>query len=91
MTGSPLPIDFQDYLRTQDSNSTSIDIVCCTVDYLLRLQVSTVCVCVCVRVCMRAFVRACMRACTCVCVCVYACVCVCVHVCMRVCACLINC
>jgi Ca2+-binding EF-hand superfamily protein len=32
--------EFQNYLRTQDSNSATINVVVCTVDYLLRLQES---------------------------------------------------
>lgn len=31
--------DFQNYLRTQTGNTTTINIIICTVDYLLRLQV----------------------------------------------------
>ncbi|VDO07677.1 unnamed protein product [Rodentolepis nana] len=31
---------FQDYLRTQSSNTTSVNLIICTVDYLLRLQES---------------------------------------------------
>ena len=34
-------LEFQNYLRTQDSNSATINVVVCTVDYLLRLQVCT--------------------------------------------------
>lgn len=33
------PPDFQNYLRTQTGNTTTINIIICTVDYLLRLQV----------------------------------------------------
>ncbi|VDO86948.1 unnamed protein product, partial [Soboliphyme baturini] len=32
--------DFQNYLRNQPGNSTSINLIICTVDYLLRLQES---------------------------------------------------
>ncbi|XP_057253162.1 ryanodine receptor 1-like, partial [Pezoporus wallicus] len=32
--------DFQNYLRTQTGNTTTINIIICTVDYLLRLQES---------------------------------------------------
>ncbi|XP_077975839.1 ryanodine receptor 2-like isoform X3 [Styela clava] len=32
--------DFQDYLRTQVGNNTTVNIIICTVDYLLRLQES---------------------------------------------------
>ncbi|XP_050784274.1 ryanodine receptor 1 isoform X2 [Gopherus flavomarginatus] len=32
--------DFQNYLRTQTSNTTTVNIIICTVDYLLRLQES---------------------------------------------------
>lgn len=35
----PTPPDFQNYLRTQTGNTTTINIIICTVDYLLRLQV----------------------------------------------------
>lgn len=31
--------DFQNYLRTQTGSTTTINIIICTVDYLLRLQV----------------------------------------------------
>lgn len=31
--------DFQNYLRTQIGSTTTINIIICTVDYLLRLQV----------------------------------------------------
>ena len=31
---------FQDYLRTQSNNTTSVNLIICTVDYLLRLQES---------------------------------------------------
>lgn len=34
----PTP-DFQNYLRTQTGNTNTINIIICTVDYLLRLQV----------------------------------------------------
>ena len=42
-------IDFQNNLRTQAGNTTTVNIVVNTVDYLLRLQVSvpTICVCIC--------------------------------------------
>ncbi|GAA6081293.1 ryanodine receptor 1-like isoform X1, partial [Tachysurus ichikawai] len=30
--------DFQNYLRTQTGSTTTINIIICTVDYLLRLQ-----------------------------------------------------
>ncbi|XP_071832667.1 ryanodine receptor 2-like isoform X4 [Apostichopus japonicus] len=33
-------LDFQDYLRTQTGNHTTVNLVNCTVDYLLRLQES---------------------------------------------------
>lgn len=33
------PLDFQNYLRTQTGSTTTINIIICTVDYLLRLQV----------------------------------------------------
>lgn len=32
--------EFQNYLRTQAGNNTTVNIVICTVDYLLRLQES---------------------------------------------------
>lgn len=32
-------VDFQNYLRTQIGSTTTINIIICTVDYLLRLQV----------------------------------------------------
>uniref|UniRef100_A0A4W5KE08 RyR/IP3R Homology associated domain-containing protein n=1 Tax=Hucho hucho TaxID=62062 RepID=A0A4W5KE08_9TELE len=32
--------DFQNYLRTQTGSTTTINIIICTVDYLLRLQES---------------------------------------------------
>ena len=32
--------DFQNYLRTQAGNTTTVNIITCTVDYLLRLQES---------------------------------------------------
>jgi hypothetical protein len=36
-----LPItEWQNYLRTQAGNTTTVNVVICTVDYLLRLQVS---------------------------------------------------
>ena len=31
--------EWQDYLRTQAGNTTTVNVVICTVDYLLRLQV----------------------------------------------------
>lgn len=31
--------DFQNYLRTQTGSTTTINVIICTVDYLLRLQV----------------------------------------------------
>lgn len=34
--------DFQNYLRTQTGSTTTINIIICTVDYLLRLQVSLI-------------------------------------------------
>ena len=34
------PKDFQNYLRTQAGNTSTVNIVICTVDYLLRLQVT---------------------------------------------------
>ena len=39
-------IDFQNNLRTQAGNTTTVNIVVYTVDYLLRLQVSVITVCV---------------------------------------------
>nr|VZI27969.1 unnamed protein product [Spirometra erinaceieuropaei] len=33
-------LEFQDYLRTQSGNTTSVNLIICTVDYLLRLQES---------------------------------------------------
>lgn len=33
--------DFQNYLRTQTGSTTTINIIICTVDYLLRLQVQS--------------------------------------------------
>jgi len=33
-------LSFQNYLRTQAGNTTTINIIVCTVDYLLRLQES---------------------------------------------------
>uniref|UniRef100_A0A4D5R9V0 Ryanodine receptor 44F n=1 Tax=Scolopendra viridis TaxID=118503 RepID=A0A4D5R9V0_SCOVI len=33
-------LDFQNYLRTQAGNTTTVNVVICTVDYLLRLQES---------------------------------------------------
>uniref|UniRef100_A0A5F8GAP9 Ryanodine receptor 1 n=1 Tax=Monodelphis domestica TaxID=13616 RepID=A0A5F8GAP9_MONDO len=39
LDGLSLP-DFQNYLRTQTGNTTTINIIICTVDYLLRLQES---------------------------------------------------
>ena len=38
-------IDFQNNLRTQAGNTTTVNIVVHTVDYLLRLQVSVITVC----------------------------------------------
>ena len=32
--------DWQNYLRTQAGNTTTVNLVICTVDYLLRLQVN---------------------------------------------------
>lgn len=32
--------EFQNYLRTQAGNNTTVNVVICTVDYLLRLQES---------------------------------------------------
>lgn len=32
--------EFQNYLRTQAGNNTTVNIIICTVDYLLRLQES---------------------------------------------------
>lgn len=32
--------DFQNYLRTQTGSTTTINVIICTVDYLLRLQVT---------------------------------------------------
>lgn len=37
---SPPPPAFQDYLRTQAGNTTTVNIIIYTVDYLLRLQES---------------------------------------------------
>lgn len=34
-------VDFQNFLRTQTGNTTTVNIIISTVDYLLRLQVST--------------------------------------------------
>jgi len=31
--------EWQNYLRTQAGNTTTVNVVICTVDYLLRLQV----------------------------------------------------
>ncbi|KTF77566.1 hypothetical protein cypCar_00009991 [Cyprinus carpio] len=31
-------LDFQNYLRTQTGSTTTINVIICTVDYLLRLQ-----------------------------------------------------
>ena len=45
LTGSVclfLSTDFQNYLRTQAGNTTVVNIIICTVDYLLRLQVTDV-------------------------------------------------
>lgn len=36
--------DFQNYLRTQTGNNTTVNIIISTVDYLLRVQVSSFCV-----------------------------------------------
>jgi ryanodine receptor 2 len=33
-------LDWQNYLRTQAGNTTTVNVVICTVDYLLRLQES---------------------------------------------------
>lgn len=33
-------VDWQNYLRTQAGNTTTVNVVICTVDYLLRLQES---------------------------------------------------
>ena len=33
--------DFQNYLRTQTGNNTTVNIIISTVDYLLRVQVRT--------------------------------------------------
>lgn len=33
-------LDFQNYLRTQTGNNTTVNIIISTVDYLLRVQVS---------------------------------------------------
>ncbi len=35
--------DFQNYLRTQTGNNTTVNIIISTVDYLLRVQVSSFC------------------------------------------------
>ena len=35
-----LPPDFQNYLRSQAGNTSTVNIIICTVDYLLRLQES---------------------------------------------------
>ena len=32
-------VDFQNYLRTQTGNNTTVNIIISTVDYLLRVQV----------------------------------------------------
>lgn len=37
-----ITLDFQNYLRTQTGNTNTINIIICTVDYLLRLQVRRV-------------------------------------------------
>lgn len=37
-----LSSDFQNYLRTQTGSTTTINVIICTVDYLLRLQVSQI-------------------------------------------------
>ena len=34
------PSDFQNYLRTQAGNTTTVNVIICSVDYLLRLQES---------------------------------------------------
>lgn len=34
-------VDFQNYLRTQTGNNTTVNIIISTVDYLLRVQVSS--------------------------------------------------
>lgn len=34
--------DFQNYLRTQTGSTTTINVIICTVDYLLRLQVTLI-------------------------------------------------
>lgn len=34
-----LSVDFQNYLRTQTGNNTTVNIIISTVDYLLRVQV----------------------------------------------------
>lgn len=34
------PSDWQNYLRTQAGNTTTVNVINCTVDYLLRLQES---------------------------------------------------
>lgn len=39
LTGITL-IDWQNYLRTQAGNTTTVNVINCTVDYLLRLQES---------------------------------------------------
>lgn len=39
---SPCP-DFQNYLRTQTGNNTTVNIIISTVDYLLRVQVGFFC------------------------------------------------
>lgn len=36
------PPDFQNYLRTQTGSTTTINVIICTVDYLLRLQVTLI-------------------------------------------------
>lgn len=36
---SPFVLDFQNFLRTQTGNTTTVNIIISTVDYLLRLQV----------------------------------------------------
>ena len=35
-----LPPDFQNYLRSQAGNTATVNVIICTVDYLLRLQES---------------------------------------------------
>ena len=33
--------DFQNYIRTQAGNTTTVNLVICTVDFLLRIQVGS--------------------------------------------------